>query len=413
MRATKRNKGPQTLDLNSVNLAAIAMVRGILLPGVKVVLALGWVLLVGAMSVFTASAMSLDSASLYARGGIMGDGASPASQQTGNMPQASLTVHYNKAFMKWLAANLFMYRMCTHMTQPAKSGLTFRNFMLAVLGASLPQQYQGTIGNPLTVSCNFRDIQLGQWANYINFSEFTFMTAISDDLMNYRKMLAYVLGQTYDDLIMTNFDYLRTMDANTTNQDSTVGPLYAFTKQIIEQMPASLFQAKVLPMSAAGRFIGKILPAFIGDMTALDNSNNSIVDMLKHTGEGQTKLEELTDEDEGEKSVGILRLFGGDWFPSTNCTTTASWQSSSLTGYSTYLAGEDAMVRVTLESARHTNPGVNWKNLDLWAGEYARSAYDGAGVIAAGTSYNMISGIGPSPDNTSRARIAIAVPQTT
>lgn len=341
------------------------------------------------------------------------DGASPASQQTGNMPQASLTIHYNKAFMKWLAANLFMYRMCTHMTQPAKSGMTFRNFMLAVLGASMPQQTQGTIGSPLTVSCNFRDIQLGQWANYINFSDFTFMTSISDDLMNYRKMLAYVLGQTYDDLIMTNFDYLRTLDANTTNQDSTVGPLYAFTKQIIEQMPASLFQAKVLPMPAGGRFIGKILPAFIGDMTALDNTNNSIVDMLKHTGEGQTKLEELTDEDEGEKSVGILRLFGGDWFPSTNCTATTNWQSSGLTGYSTYLAGEDAMVRVTLESARHTNPGVNWKNLDLWAGEYARSAYDGAGVIASGTSYNMISGIGPSPDNTSRARIAIAVPQTT
>jgi len=341
------------------------------------------------------------------------DGASPASQQTGNMPQASLTVHYNKAFMKWLAANLFMYRMCTHMTQPAKSGMTFRNFMLAVLGPSMPQQTQGTIGSPLTVNCNFRDIQLGQWANYINFSDFTFMTSISDDLMNYRKMLAYVLGQTYDDLIMTNFDYLRTLDANTTNQDSTVGPLYAFTKQIIEQMPASLFQAKVLPMPAAGRFIGKILPAFIGDMTALDNTNNSIVDILKHTGEGQTKLEELTDEDEGEKAVGILRLFGGDWFPSTNCTATTNWQSSGLTGYSTYLAGEDAMVRVTLESARHTNPGVNWKNLDLWAGEYARSAYDGAGVIAAGTSYNMISGIGPSPDNTSRARIAIAVPQTT
>jgi hypothetical protein len=239
------------------------------------------------------------------------------------------------------------------------------------------------------------------------------MTSISDDLMNCRKMLAYVLGYTYDDLIMVNFDYLRTLDANTTNQDSTVGPLYAFTKQIIEQMPASLFQAKVLPMPQAGRFIGKILPAFIGDMTALDNTNNSIVDMLKHTGEGQTKLEELTDEDEGEKSVGILRLFGGDWFPSTNCTSSASWQGSALTAYSTYLAGEDAMVRVTLESARHTNPGVNWKNLDLWAGEYARSAYDGAGVIAAGTSYNMISGIGPSPDNTSRAKIAFAVPQTT
>jgi hypothetical protein len=378
------------------------------------VLVLGWVLLVGSMSAFTASAMSLDSAAFYARGGVLNEGASPASQLTGNMPSASLTVQYNKVFMKWLAANLFMYRMCTHQTLAAKNGMTHRNFMLGPPnGPDLVPQTQGTIGSPTFVAQLFRDIQVGQWANYINFSDFTFMTSISDDMMNYRKMLAYVLGQTYDDLIMVNFDYLRTLDANTTNNDSTIGPLYAFTKQIIEQMPASLFTAKVLPMPAAGRFIGKILPAFIGDMTALDNTNNSIVDMLKHTGEGQTKLEELTDEDEGEKSVGILRLFGGDWFPSTNCTQTTNWQGSGLTGSSTYLAGEDAMIRVTLESARHTNPGVNWKNLDLWAGEYARSAFDGAGVIAAGTSYNMISGVGPTPDNTSRARIAIAVPQTT
>lgn len=352
-------------------------------------------------------------ATMAAHAAVVSDGASPTSQQTGNMPQAGLTVSYNRQFMKWLALNLFMFRMCTDQKQPAHDGITKRNFMLQPAGAQLVPQTQGTIGNPLYIQCLFRDIQLGQWANYINFSDFVFMTSISDDLMNYRKMLGYILGQTYDDLIMVNFDYLRTLDANTANQDSTIGPLYAFTKQIIEQMPASLSQAKVRPMPQAGRYIGKIMPAFIGDMTALDNTNNSIIDMLKHTGEGMTKLEALTDEDEGEKSVGILRLFGADWFPSTNCTSYPNWQGSGLTAFSTYLAGEDAMIRVTLESPRHTNPGVKWENLDLWAGEYARSSYDGAGVIAAGTSYNMISGIGPSPDNTSRARIANAVPQTT
>lgn len=403
----------RTIDMNGVSRASEFIVNCLMLPFVQLTLALGWIALVLGMTTYTSVAVLAEGVRISSTGLLFSDGASPTSQQTGNMPQAGLTVHYNKQFMKWLAANLFMYRMCTHMTQPAKSGLTFRNFMLQPVGPDLVPQTQGTVRSPVFVSCNFRDIVLGQWANFLNFSDFTFMTSISDDLMNYRKMLAYMLGQTYDDLIMANFDYLGTLDANTNNQDSLVGPLYAFTKQIIEQMPASLSQAKVRPMPQAGRYIGKILPAFIGDMTALDNTNNSIIDMLKHTGEGQTKLEELTDEDEGEKSVGILRLFGGDWFPSTNCTAYPNWQGSGLTAYSTYLAGEDAMVRVTLESARHTNPGVKWENLDLWAGEYARSAYDGAGVIAAGTSYNMISGIGPSPDNTSRARIARAVPQTT
>ena len=177
-------------------------------------------------------------------------------------------------------------------------------------------------------------------------------------------------------------------------------------------MPASLLGAKVLPMET-GYFYGKIHPFFVGDMTALDNSNNSIVDIMKHTPEGQLKLTELTDADEGDEPIRVLELFGTRWLSSTNCTQTANWQGSGLTGLSTYCAGNDAMIFVNLPSARHTDPHPKWENMNLWAGEYQRSAYDGAGVIAAGTSYNTILGIGPSPDTVSRARIAIAVPQTT
>lgn len=411
MRTIKRKKGPQTLDLNSVNIAATALVRGIMLPCVRLTLALGWLLLVGGMAGFTASAMTLHNAAMYSRAGIVGDGASPAAMQTGNMPQAGLTVHYNKMFMKWLAQKLNKLQLCTRMTMPEKSGLTFRNFMLAPIGPNLTQQTQGTIGSPITITCNFRDIVMGQWADYTNFSDLTFLTSISDDLLNYRKMMAYRLAQTIDTLIMVNLDYLRTLDANTANQDSTVGPLYAFTKQIIEQMPASLLGQSVRPMET-GYFYGSIHPFFVGDMIALDNTNNSIVDILKHTEEGQLKLEELMDDDDGG-DIKVLELQGTRWLRSTNQTQTANWQGSGLTALSTYLAGEDAMIFVNLPSAKHTDPHPKWENMDLWAGEYARSSYDPAGVIAAGTAYNTILGIGPSPDNTSRARIAKAVPQTT
>ena len=411
MRTIKRKKGPRTLNLNSVNMAACALVRLVLLPGVKLTIAFGWLLLVLGMSVFTASAMSLESARLYASAATCGDGASPAALNTGNMPQAGLTVHYNKMFMKWLAQRLNKLQLCTRMTLPEKSGLTFRNFMLSPIGPNLTQQVQGTIGSPISIACNFRDIMMGQWADFTNFNDLTFMTSISDDLLNYRKMMAYRLAQTIDTLIMINLDYLRTLDPNTANQDSTVGPLYAFTKQIIEQMPASLLGQSVRPMET-GYFYGSIHPFFVGDMIALDNTNNSIVDILKHTEEGQLKLEELMDDDEGGE-IKVLELQGARWLRSTNQTQTTNWQGSGLTALSTYLCGEDAMIFVNLPSARHTDPHPKWENMDLWAGEYARSSYDPAGVIAAGTSYNTILGIGPSPDNTSRARIAKAVPQTT
>lgn len=411
MRRAKSYRG-RAVDLNRMHDAAYRMAQWVLLPLVRLTLAIGWLLLLGGLSAEMAAGMSLHAAAAYAGAATCGDGPSPAAMQTGNMPQAGLTVHYNKAFMKFLAKKLNKLQLCTRMTMPEKSGLTFRNFMLTPpIGPNLVQQSQGAIGPPITITCNFRDIVMGQWADYTNFSDLTFMTSISDDLMNYRRMMAYRLAQTVDTLIMINLDFLRTLDTNTSNQDSIVGPLYAFTKQIIEQMPASLLGQAVAPM-ATGYLYGSIHPFFVGDMIALDNTNNSVVDILKHTPEGQLKLEELMDDDD-DGEIKVIELQGVRWLRSTNQTTTANWQSSGLTAISTYCCGEDAMVFVNLPSAKHTDPHPKWENMDLWAGEYARSSFDPPGVIAAGTAYNTIIGIGPSPDNVSRARIAKAVPQTT
>ena len=51
--------------------------------------------------------------------------------------------------------------------------------------------------------------------------------------------------------------------------------------------------------------------------------------------------------------------------------------------------------------------------MNLWQGDFARSAYDANNVIMAGTGYNCILGIGPPPDSNSRMRISTSIPQTT
>jgi hypothetical protein len=338
------------------------------------------------------------------------DGSSPAAQTTANMPQAGLTTHYNRVFMQWLYAYLNKLLMCTHMDMPEKSGLTFRNFMNLPLGPDLVQQTQGTIGPPESISTNYKDIVLAQYANYNNISDLAWLTSISNDMENNRKIMAYQAAFTIDDLVMAMFDYLRTWDTRTSNQDSTSSP-YPFTKNIIEQMPASLGGATVPPMQD-GYYNGSIHDFFIGDMS-LDNSNNSIVDIWKHTDAGQLKLEQLPGGMDAEAPVKILELFGAHWRRSTNQTQTANYLSSGTTAISTYLAGMDAIVFINFPNSRHTKIGHNWKNMDLWAGEYVRSAYDAIGVIAGGTGYNFAIGIGLPPDQTSRARIAEAVPQTT
>lgn len=380
------------------------VVRNMLVP---------FVLLLAMMaSCFMATGQTvLQGAALTAHQSTLGDGPSPTAQTTANMPQSEYTVHYNRVFMKFLYAVLGKLLMCTHMDMPEKSGLTFRNFMNVPLGADLVQQTQGTVGPPEQISTNFKDIVLTQLANYTNISDLAFMTSISDDMVNNRRVMAYQLGLSIDDYIMAMFDSLRTFDSRTANQDSLVSP-YPFTKNIIEQMPASLGGATVPPMMD-GFYNGSIHDFFVGDLS-LDNSNNSIVDIWKHTDAGQLRLEELPGGDKGTEPVRILELVGAHWRKSTNQTQTANWQGSGTTGISTYLAGQDAVVFINFPNSRHTKIVGDWQNLDLWAGEYPRSAYDANNVIAAGTGYNTVFGIGLPPDNaTSRARIAIAVPQTT
>ena len=360
-------------------------------------------------AILVAGSMASMATHAYAQGMIFNDGPSPAAQTTANMPQAGLTVHYNAKFMEFLYPYLNKYLMCTHMDLPEKAGQTFRNFMAIPLGADTTQQTEGTIGSPEQISVNYMDITIGQYANYNNISDRAMATSISDDLVENRRILALQLGLSVDNITMAMFDYLRTLDARTSNQDSTTTP-YPFTKSIIEQMPGSLGGATVKPM-ADGYYNGSIHDFFVADMM-LDNSNNSIVDIWKHTDAGQLKLEPLEGEG-GETPVKVIELFGCHWRKSTNQTQTANYLSSGTTALSTYLAGKDAIVFIDFPTKRHTKVEANWERMNLWSGEYARSAYDANNVIAAGTGYNCLFGVGLPPDTTSRARIAKAVPQTT
>lgn len=350
-----------------------------------------------------------------ARGLSFADGFSTTSMQSGNTPQAALTTHYNKNFTENLKAKTVMLRMCTRYSMPEKAGQVWRQFMIQPLNANTTQTTEGTVGSGISVAINYQDYQLGQWADFLNISDKAFITSISDDLMMYEREMAYRLALSIDDLVMAQFDYLRTLDSKTANQDCLTGN-YQLTKQQIEQVPYSLMGQNVMPMDR-GYFCGKIHPFFVADLMALDNSNNSVVDILKHTPEGQLKLEELPDGPEGDE-VGIINLAGGRWMMSTNCTTSTTSPvavASGQTSVRTYIAGKDAVIAIKLERADRTKiDDGSYKNMTLWRGEYkAGSVADPAGVIGAGTSYNVILAFGVPPDTTSRARCFDAIPQTT
>jgi hypothetical protein len=393
------------MNWNRVERLSLALARFVVLPLIQLIVALGSAIAVGLQ-------FSMHCAALQASAAAVNDGFSPTSMSSGNTPQAALTTHYNKNFIENLKARLVMLRLCTRFPMPVHAGQVFRNFMIQPLTANTTQATEGTVGSGIGVSIQYQDYQLGQWADFLNISDKAFITSISDDLLNYEREMAYRLALTVDDLVMAYFDYLRTLDSKTANQDVTTGS-YQLTKQQIEQAPFSLEGQNVMPMDM-GYYCGKIHPFFVGDLLALDNSNNSIVDILKHTPEGLLKLEELPDGPDGDE-VRYIELCGCRWMRSTNCTQTANYQSSGNTAIRTYLAGKDAMVAIKLDRPDRTNiDDGNYRNMTLWRGEYKPgNVADPAGVVGAGTSYNVIMAFGVPPDTTSRARCFDAVPQTT
>lgn len=380
-----------------------------------------WFLIELALALFSGLAVGVQifmhAAKMQALSPILNDGISPTSMQSGNTPQAALTTHYNKNFIENLKARTVHLRLCTRFPMPAHAGQVFRNFLIQPLTANTSQQAEGTVGAGISVNIQYQDYQLGQWADFLNISDKAFITTISDDLKNYEREMAYRLALTIDDLVMAYFDFLRTLDSKTANQDVLAGN-FQLTKQQIEQVPFSLEGQNVLPMDL-GYYCGKIHPFYIGDLMALDNSNNSVVDILKHTPEGLLKLEELPNGPDGDE-VKYIELCGARWMRSTNCTQTTGSQSpvstaSGLTAIRTYIAGKDAMVAIKLDRPDRTQiDDGNYRNMTLWRGEYKPgNVADPAGVIGAGTSYNAILAFGVPPDTTSRARCFDAVPQTT
>lgn len=354
-------------------------------------------------------------AAMQATAPVLNIGISPTSMQSGNTPQAALTTHYNRNFIENLKARTVKLRLCTRFPMPAHAGQIFRTFMIQPLTSNTTQASEGTVGSGISVTINYQDYQLGQWADFLNISDKAFITTISDDLMNYEREMAYRLAKSIDDILTAFFDYLRTLDSKTANNDVLTSP-YHFTHQQIQQVPFSLEGQNVMPMDL-GYFCGCVHPFFIGDLLGVDSGNNSVTDILKHTPEGLLKLEELPNGPDGDE-VNYFDLSGARWLRSTNCTTSTTSPvavAGGATSIRTYIAGKDAMVAIKLDRPdRTTVDDGKYQNMTLWRGEYKPgSVADPAGVIGAGTSYNAIMAFGVPPDTTSRARCFDAIPVTT
>lgn len=326
-------------------------------------------------------------------------GYSPASNTTGNLPQTQ-AIYYEKTFIENLKAETPFVKMTRRMEQPENSGNTLSLYEMVQLGANTQQAAEGVVGSGITVQVLNNLTRIGNYADYLNYSKFSLQLAIDPALENGAKELGYRLARTLSNLVRFTADGLSAVDASVNEQNAFNVP---FGKSNITTAISSLSGRNVKALTP-GRYGGVIHPFAVGD-TLNDTTNNSLTDVLKHTIEGQLKMEELPSSDDGMAPV--VDWAGCRFMTSTEVTTTPNYLGhSGVTAFRTYIFGENGVITVSLGKKEGAQVGDgDWRNLKMYTKRYDDvSVSDPAGMIGGSTAYNVNFVPTVVPDTTGRVR---------
>ena len=328
----------------------------------------------------------------------MPGGYTPASNLTSNLPQSTV-IQYDKKFVKYLVANTPFVRATNRRELDLNSGSQLRLYMYQPFGPNLAQQAEGTVGTGLTATVSQTTATVGQYADYCSVSDLARETSIDPVLEALQKQMAYRLAQTLSILCRNTMDAAGAIDASVYALSKAANAVMVRTD--ITAAAQSLAGKNVQPFNQGRQtFAGIIHPFPVGDILN-DAANNSLVDVLKRTVEGQMELKELPEA--GEDEVGVLEFSGVQFYQSTLVTTTANYASSGKTGYRTYIVGEEAVFSISLGPAKYGDGYT--RNLQIFINANPEPTIaDPSRVIGGWTSYNVKFTTSLPPDTTMRLR---------
>lgn len=250
---------------------------------------------------------------------------------------------------------------------------------------------------------------IGEYGDFLNFSSIAVLTAIDNTIENVARELGYQLGETLSDLVKTIADGAHSTDSSVlvSLAASSTTSYTAISLSAIRNEVQSMAGRSIKPFNKAKMlFCGIIHPFALGDVAA-DNSNNSPIDILKHTNEGLDWMEELVST-QIDRVVEIPSS-GVEFYQSNLVTQTSNYQSvSGLIGLNTYLFGQDGVFRVRLAGPNDTSFGNGMWEKDIMCKTYknvAPTQADPLGQVPAWCAYLVHFCAGASPDPTQRLRI--------
>ena len=331
---------------------------------------------------------------------------SPAGNQLANLPQSTVKF-YDTKFRENLKAQTPFVACAERLDLPMKSGNQYEMFMYVPLAANTTQTTEGTVGSSLSVSVLTTTATIGEYADYANFSSLSLATAIDSTVENVAKEMSYRLGESLSALVRATADGASSIDASVLTQLAATS-LTSFTALSLSQIRnsvQSMAGRSIRPFDEASKaFAGVIHPFALGDVLA-DNSNDSPIDILKHTPVGLARMEELVSVDLTE--VIELPSTGVHFFQTNLVTKTANYKAvTGLTALRTYMFGRDGIFAINLGAQGDTSYGDGeWRNIKCNIKQNVEpSVADPEGLIPGWTSYRVHFTTSLGPDTTIRQR---------
>lgn len=334
----------------------------------------------------------------------------PASNTTANLPQSTVKF-YDKDFIENLKAETPFVRCAERRDLPLNSGNQLVLFEYNTFGANTSQASEGNPGQGITASLVSNTSTIGEYADYASFSSLSLATAIDDTLSNVAKEMSYRLGQSLSNLVRYSVDGASAIDSSVLVSLSAASSSSYTTLSIgaIRAAIQSLAGRSVKPfIEGKKRFAGIVHPFAWGDAIN-DTSNNSPIDVLKHTSEGLMRMEELPSADLTE--VFELPGTGVDFFQTNLVTQTSNYKTTGATALRTYIFGRDGVIAINLAGRGDTPYGDgSYRGIKCNVVQNAPlSVSDPEGLIPGWTSYKVHFTVTLPPDSTQRVRLIDAL----
>ena len=302
-------------------------------------------------------------------------------------------VFYEAQAVEALYADLAMLTLTTPSTLPTRKGKTIQFFTYALApvtsgvtaGNTPPQATEGAPGTGIVPTAPNVQAVIGQYADFITCSDLNLDVAIDDELTNLSQHLGYRGAMVIDTVTQLELDAAVVIDgsANIVVPDGSVT-----TASVVRAAVASL-AGRSIRRFEDGFYHGLLHPFVLGDI--LNDANyNGLTDILKRSESGQKLLQEGMGQ--GDERP-VVDFAGVRWVQSPNVPLTAGVPVTGKSAYSTYITGKDGIFSVKLGNTDIAND----RNFRAKVLKFTESAFDPAGVIAGGVSYNMKYVCAPRP----------------